>query len=553
MKQFILPLFMILCLVGFVNAQIEIDGDMLDWDNVPRADIEGAAESLGDMVAGKDYDLNSLYVTGNDSMFFMRITIDPTGSLVTGYSAGLALEIYLDTDIANSSGLNWGWWTLGLDYLIDISGVAAGGTEATILANIQRDLDSPAWPDGWDSVGVAMVAMNEGATEVEVGIPLELLDAWHNIRPWVHVVGAWDWANPDGMPNGQFGWDPAYMIDYNIHTRTASVYEANGAQIEDAIEIDGDMLDWSGLSNVDKDPVAEEIGDMETGPDFDVMDWWMASDSNYVYVRIDIDPTGTFSGQWTKYAADPVFQLQFESIMSDTVGLSWGNWWHMGGDYLINLTDAYNPDSPQDSVTLWEFIGDYEGAVEEYDSIGVCAVAVDENDNKLEIAVPRAMIHADGSEVRPFVYSVGNENWDVEEYFPNDITAEEGPAYVLSYNFMTGAEAVQVMSGPTAIGRSAIGDTPERFALDQNYPNPFNPTTNIRFTLPVADQVNIVVFDVLGRKVATLASNQSFSASTHVVSWNGLNDAGNRVGSGVYFYQITTSQYSATKKMILMK
>ncbi len=83
-------------------------------------------------------------------------------------------------------------------------------------------------------------------------------------------------------------------------------------------------LTGTGLSNVDVGDVAEEIGDIETGPDFDVMDCWMASDSDYVYIRIDIDPTGTFSGQFTKYEFDPVFQLQFESVMSDTVGLSLG-------------------------------------------------------------------------------------------------------------------------------------------------------------------------------------------------------------------------------------
>ncbi len=226
----------------------------------------------------------------------------------------------------------------------------------------------------------------------------------------------------------------------------------------------------------------------------------------------------------------------------------------MGGDYLINLTDAYNPDNQQDSLTVWKFIGDYEGAVEEYDSVGICAVAVDENDNKLEIAVPRNLIYATGSEVRPFIYSVGNENWDAEEYFPNDITAEEGPAYVLNYNFMTGAAPYQVIaSDPQAIGSNDLGQAPNEFQSAQNYPNPFNPTTNIRFTLPVADNVNIVVFDVLGRKVATLTNNQPFSANTHVVNWNGTNDAGMKVGSGVYFYQINTSNHSATKKMILMK
>ncbi len=551
MKQLILPFVIIFCLAGFVQAQIEIDGDMLDWDGIPRADVGDTEEPTGDMLKGADYDLNGLYITSNDSMLFLRITIDPAGSLVTGYTNGLAFDLFLDTDIANSSGVNWGWYTIGGDYYIDVTPAAAGEFEGTIRYS---KLNAPPWPTGYDSLGQVQVAMNGTGTEVEVGIELSYLNAWHSVRPFVQITGAWDWENPDGMPNGQYMWEGAYMIDYNLHTRQATNYLARGTEIQDAIEIDGDMLDWSGLSNVDVGVVAEELGDMETGPDFDVMDWWMASDSDYVYIRIDIDPTGTFSGQWTKYAEEPVFQLQFESVMSDTVGLSWGNWWHMGGDYLINLTEAYNPDSPQDFITLWKFIGDFEGAVEEYDSVGTCAVAVDENDNKLEIAVPRALIQADGSEVRPFIYSVGDYNWDVEEYFPNDIIAEEGPAYVLNYNFMTGAAPYQIMAGePQAIGSDDFGRTPNEFRLSQNYPNPFNPATSIRFTLPVADNVNIVIFDVLGRQVASLANNQPFAASTHVVSWNGLNDAGYQVGSGVYFYQITTSQYSATKKMILMK
>jgi len=550
MKQFILPFVLIFCLAGFVQAQIEIDGDMLDWDGIPRADVGETEEPIGDMLKGADYDLNGLYITSNDSMLFLRITIDPAGSLVNGYTNGLAFDLFLDTDIANSSGVNWGWYTIGGDYYIDVTPAAAGEFEGTIRYS---KLNAPPWPTGYDSLGQVQVAMNEGGTEVEVGIELSYLNAWHSVRPFVQITGAWDWDNPDGMPNGQYMWEDAYMIDYNLHTKQATKYLARGTRIEDAIEIDGDMLDWSGLTNVDVGVVAEELGDMETGPDFDVMDWWMASDSANVYIRIDIDPTGTFSGQYTKYDNAPVFELQFETVMSDSVGLSWGNWWHMGGDYKVNLTDVYNPDSPQNTVTLWKYAGT-SNEDEAWDSLSVCVAAVDENDNKIEIAVPRALIQADGSEVRPFIYSVGNENWDAEEYFPDDIIAEEGPAYVLNYNFMTGAAPYQVMAGdPQAIGSHDAGRTPTEFSLDQNYPNPFNPATNIRFTLPVADNVNIVIFDVLGRQVATLANNQPFGASTHVVTWNGLNDAGYQVGSGVYFYQIATSQYSATKKMILMK
>jgi hypothetical protein len=551
MRNIYLPFLVILLLIGFSQAQIEIDGDMLDWAGIPAADVGDAAEELGDMPGGKNYDLQDLYITSNDSVVFFRITIDQAGSLIDGYSNGLALELYLDTDLGES-GLNHGWWTNRLDYLIDMSPVAGFADEVTILANIQRDAAAPAWPDGWDSVGVAQIAMNDNANDVEIAVPRDLIDEWHSVRPFIQVVGAWDWNNPDGMPNAEYGWNPGHMIDYNFHTTTASVYQANGEEIQTSIEIDGDMLDWASVPVTSVGEVLEEVGDMPTGPDFDLKDIYVTSDSDYVFVRIDIDPTGTFSGQWTKYTNDPVFQLQFETIMNDTVGLSWGNWWHMGGDYLINLTDAYNPDDQRDSVTLWGFTGTYTGDVEEYDSLSLVAVAVDENDNVLEVAVPRSMIRS-SSEVRTFLYVVGDENWDNEEYWPNDITAEEGPAYVSNHNFVTGASVVQVLPGASAIEPIAANGAPGSFELAQNYPNPFNPTTNISFALPHADHVTVAVYDILGRNLNTLIDNQLMQASSHNVTWNGTNDSGQRVASGVYFYQVTTSEFSATKKMVLMK
>jgi len=551
MRNVYLPFLIFLLLIGFSQAQIEIDGDMLDWADVPAADVGDAAEALGDMPGGANYDLQDLYITSNDSVVFFRISIDPAGSLIDGYSGGLALELYLDTDLGES-GLNHGWWTNRLDYLIDMSPVAAFAEEVTILANIQRDAAAPVWPDGWDSVGVAQIAMNDDANDVEIAVSRDLIDEWHSVRPFVQVVGAWDWDNPDGMPNAEYGWNPGHMIDYNFHMMMSSVYQANGEEIQTSIEIDGDMLDWAAVPVTSVGNVLEEIGDMPTGPDFDVKDFYVTSDSNYVFVRIDIDPTGTYSGQWTKYDNAPVFQLQFETVMNDTVGLSWGNWWHMGGDYLVNLTDAYNPDNQRDSVALWRFIDTYDDEVEEYDSLGLVAVAVDENDNILEVAVPRSMIRA-RQEVRTFMYSVGDENWDNEEYWPNDIIAEEGPAYVSNHNFVTGASEVQVLAGPTAIERLNETGTPETFELAQNYPNPFNPTTNISFSLPHADYVTIAVFDILGRRLKTIVDNQLMQASTHNVIWNGTNDADQRVSSGIYFYQVSTPEFSATRKMVMMK
>ena len=90
------------------------------------------------------------------------------------------------------------------------------------------------------------------------------------------------------------------------------------------------------------------------------------------------------------------------------------------------------------------------------------------------------------------------------------------------------------------------------YTLAQNYPNPFNPETSIRFTLPRADRVELAIFNSLGQKIRTLISER-LSAGAHVAVWDGTNDAGEKVGSGVYFYSIKAGNFSKTMKMIMVK
>ena len=93
---------------------------------------------------------------------------------------------------------------------------------------------------------------------------------------------------------------------------------------------------------------------------------------------------------------------------------------------------------------------------------------------------------------------------------------------------------------------------PKAFVLEQNYPNPFNPTTTIEFSIPTNSKVTLSVYNVLGQKVRTLV-NDRLPAKHYRVLWDGTDDRGNLVPSGVYFYTIRTDGFSATKKMILMK
>ncbi|OPX35436.1 hypothetical protein B1H10_01290, partial [candidate division KSB1 bacterium 4484_188] len=96
------------------------------------------------------------------------------------------------------------------------------------------------------------------------------------------------------------------------------------------------------------------------------------------------------------------------------------------------------------------------------------------------------------------------------------------------------------------------GQVPLRYELAQNYPNPFNPNTTIRFVLPRNDKVKLIVYDLLGRKVKTLI-HATMSSGRHVAMWDGTDDYGYPVASGMYFYKLKTKHYTKVRKMVLMK
>jgi len=93
---------------------------------------------------------------------------------------------------------------------------------------------------------------------------------------------------------------------------------------------------------------------------------------------------------------------------------------------------------------------------------------------------------------------------------------------------------------------------PTTFAMDQNYPNPFNPVTTIRYQLPKATNVYIAVYDMLGQKIKTLV-NENQAAKYFSIQWNGLNEAGSKVASGIYLYRIEAGDFIKTNKMLLLK
>lgn len=88
---------------------------------------------------------------------------------------------------------------------------------------------------------------------------------------------------------------------------------------------------------------------------------------------------------------------------------------------------------------------------------------------------------------------------------------------------------------------------PTDYSLYQNYPNPFNPTTTIKFAVPEAANVKLIVYNAVGKEVATLV-NKTLDVGYYEYQWNASSTA-----SGVYFYKIMTDNFTSVKKMLLIK
>jgi hypothetical protein len=90
------------------------------------------------------------------------------------------------------------------------------------------------------------------------------------------------------------------------------------------------------------------------------------------------------------------------------------------------------------------------------------------------------------------------------------------------------------------------------FALRQNSPNPFRGGTAMSFNLPAPERATLSVYNVAGRKVATVADRE-FGAGRHDVTWNGVDSTGRPVPAGIYFYRLDAGTNTSTRKMIVLK
>jgi hypothetical protein len=150
--------------------------------------------------------------------------------------------------------------------------------------------------------------------------------------------------------------------------------------------------------------------------------------------------------------------------------------------------------------------------------------------------------------------NIGTEVGTTTETIFLDVSVPGGDWFyrVVAYDFNGNeGEFSDEISVPMGIEPTS-NNIPKEFALHQNYPNPFNPETWIAFDLPKATDVSITIYNTLGQKVRTLVSDAS-PAGSYKVLWDGNNDNGAMVASGIYIYTIKAGTFVQSRKMTFMK
>jgi len=144
-----------------------------------------------------------------------------------------------------------------------------------------------------------------------------------------------------------------------------------------------------------------------------------------------------------------------------------------------------------------------------------------------------------------------NLQWPLPEDFSHNLDQKATDGYHLGSLEYYPDEMKEYYTGGSAVENNPANGS-NSFELKNNYPNPFNPTTTIDYSLKNNVNVELSVYNVVGQKVKTLVNSTKTSGS-HSVKWKGLNEAGQKVSSGIYFYRLKSGSNVEMKKMMLLK
>jgi len=193
-------------------------------------------------------------------------------------------------------------------------------------------------------------------------------------------------------------------------------------------------------------------------------------------------------------------------------------------------------------------------------TIGLDENATDNYDASFDLPIPPVLPGAfdayilESDEFGRYAVSVKKEgSWTVCINSPAVIQSD-AELYILVDNRWTSIQnPVSVPAGEYLLKTDAEDSAiPAEFALLPNVPNPFNPTTEIAFDLPNECRVELSIYNALGSSVRTLV-DETLPGGHHTVVWDGRDNAGKPMPTGIYFYRLTSDEFTSTRKMLLLK
>lgn len=346
----------------------------------------------------------------------------------------------------------------------------------------------------------------------------------------------------------------------------------------DSDEPDGPVYDWIDISR-DGEPL--QFGDDQNQGPFDFgfgipfygnyygsiricSNGWMSFTSTETSfsnqsIPNDVEPNNLVAPFWDDLNPENGGTVYFYTNNTDSAIVSWVNVprYPNNGSFTFeaiftadgNITYQYNTlDGTLSSCTI--------GIENESGTVGL-QVAYNQNyvAESLAVKIKHPTFWLSADPLSGFVTPGGSSDIDVT-FDATELDEGEYAGYldIISNDPDEGSIAVECTL--TVSGETGLGDLsdviPEKFELHQNYPNPFNPTTRITFALPDQSAVRLIIYDLLGRQVRGLLAEE-LPAGYHAVSWDGTNDKGRAVSSGIYFYRLEAGEFEQNRKMIMLK
>jgi hypothetical protein len=271
--------------------------------------------------------------------------------------------------------------------------------------------------------------------------------------------------------------------------------------------------------------------------------YWDISATNNAYIRLyyPADATNSFSNPTifhytTSWHAIPTSAEQTDGtsryVESTAPLTSWSNFTVGDGDdpLPIELANFYAEIVPNGIKLHWKTVSEINNA--------------------------GFYVYRDGVRISDLISGHGTTN-EPHEYNYLDFTVKPDIMYTYRISDVEQhTEAETFHHKISVIATSDIlqpGNMPTKFALHTNYPNPFNPNTHIKFDLAKTCNMSLIVYDIAGRLVKVLVNDEEKEAGYYSIEWNGTNENGEKVASGIYFYKMTTEAFQTTKRMALVK